>query len=73
MLILIFDMDKFSKVAHIHKTYDTIGHSKKLRDTLYMTLVLDPNMEQIGTIMKRAMGRMIQLWIYYTSEMMKIG
>jgi hypothetical protein len=29
-------------------------------------MVKDPNMERIGKIMKRAVGRMIQSWIYYT-------
>ena len=50
-----------------------IGWSKKSRKTLYKTLVQDPDMKQIWKIMKRVVGRMIQLLIYKTSEMMKIG
>ena len=49
-----------------------IERSNKSRNTLTRTLVQDPNMEQIGKIMKRVVGSMIQLWIYKTSKMMKI-
>ena len=47
--------------------------STKLRGTLYMTLVQDLNMKEIRKIMKRVVGRMKQIWIYKTLEMMKIG
>ena len=47
--------------------------SYKSRDALYRTLVQDPDKEHIGKVMKRAVVRMIQLWIYYTLEMMKVG
>ena len=30
-------------------------------------------MEHIGKITKRVVGRMIQLWMYKTLEMMRIG
>ena len=55
------------KVVHIHKACGTMRQSKKLRKPLYRTIMVqDPNMKQIGKIMKRALGRMIQLLIYYT-------
>jgi hypothetical protein len=39
----------------------------------YMTLVQAPDMEHIGKIVKRVVGRMIRLRIYETLKMMKIG
>jgi hypothetical protein len=30
----------------------------------------DPKMEQIGKILKRVVGRMIQLWLYYDLKTM---
>ena len=50
-----------------------IGESMNLRNTLYTTLVQGPDMKHIGKIMKRAVGRMIRLWIYKTLKVMKIA
>jgi hypothetical protein len=66
-------MDNFPKL-HTYAKFCRIGQSKKSRNILYIrTLVQDPNMEHIGKIIKRVVGRMIQLWIYKTLEMMRIG
>ena len=49
-----------------------VGQFKKSRNILYKILVQDPNMEQIGKIVKRVVGIKIQLWIHYTLEMMEL-
>ena len=51
--------------------YDRAVH--EVENTLYMTLVKGPDMKQIWKIVRRTVGRMIQLGIYKTLEMMEIG
>ena len=63
-------MDNFPKL-HTCPNFMYDWGVKKSRNTLYTTLVQFPNMKHIGKIMWRVVGRMIQLWIYKTSEMMK--
>ena len=66
-------MDNLSKLHTYTKLIYDRGVQEVEKNTLYMTLVLDPNMKHIRKIMKRVVGRMIQLWIYKPLEMMKIG
>ena len=44
------DMDNLAKVTHLQKLYARL-EVKKSRNTLYMTLVQDPNMKHIGKSM----------------------
>ena len=63
-------MDNLPKLHTYAKlTYDWVV--QEVGNTLYRTLVQDPNMKQV--MKNGVVGIMIQLWIYETSKMMKIG
>jgi hypothetical protein len=73
MMISCMGNGESPNIAHMHKAYGTIKQSNMSRNTLYKTLVQEPNVEHIGKIIERAMGEWYGLWIYKISKTMKIG